>query len=406
MADTKFKLLIVDDIPETVDSVKRMLKFDESIVITGEASDGRSALSQVRLLDPDVVLMDINMPDMDGITATQHIRQRFPYTQVIILSVQNDPSYMRRAMRAGAHDFLPKPPMMDELLSVVKRAGEISHEQRSMMESAGALGTDTSSSGIIPRSNLVQGKIITVYSPKGGAGCTTVVANLGIALRSKKNKVCLIDANTQYGELPVFLSLQPRFNVLDLLPRVEELDADVIGNTVSTHETSGVDVLAAPPKLEMAEQVNAEQFGRLIEFLKRFYNYIIIDTSTFLNDVTLAAIEKADINLLVSTPEIPALKNTNSFLILYNQLGFDINKIMFILNFYDRRSGISPERISESLRQEIILALPIDEKYELRECVKRGIPLMIESRAHIFSKNVFLLSNRITEKITQLENIT
>lgn len=405
MAENSIKILIVDDIPETVDSVKRMLSFDENLVVIGHADDGRSALTQVRKLDPDVVLMDINMPDMDGITATQHIRQRYPYTQVVILSVQNDLSYMRRAMRAGAHDFLPKPPMMDDLLSVVKRAGEISIEQRSMANSAMNMGTSISSPGVIPRISMLNGKVITIYSPKGGAGCTTVTANLGIALRSKKNKVLLVDGNSQYGELPVFMSLQPRFNILDLLPRIEEMDAEEISTTVSIHEPTGIDILPAPPRLEMADQVDAEQFSQMIETLRRHYNYILIDTSSYLNDVTLSAIEKADINLLLSTPEIPALKNINSFLTLYNQLGFDPEKILFILNFYDRRSGISPERISESLHQEIVLALPLDEKYELREAVKRGVPLMMQSRSHIFSKNIFLISNKIQEKISQFEEI-
>ena len=405
MTENSIKILIVDDIPETVDSVTRMLSFDENLVVIGHANDGRSALRQVRKLDPDVVLMDINMPDMDGITATQHIRQRYPYTQVIILSVQNDLSYMRRAMRAGAHDFLPKPPMIDDLLSVVKRAGEIAIEQRSMANPAMNMGTSTSSSGIIPRISNPNGKVITIYSPKGGAGCTTITTNLGIALRSKKNKVLLVDGNSQYGELPVFMSLQPRFNILDLLPRIEEMNAEEISTTVSTHESTGVDVLPAPPRLEMAEQVDAEQFGQMIESLRRHYNYILIDTPSYLNDVTLSAIEKADINLLLSTPEIPALKNINSFLTLYNQLGFDLEKILFILNFYDRRSGISPERISESLHQEIVLALPLDEKYELREAVKRGVPLMMQSRSHIFSKNIFLISNKIQEKISQFEEI-
>jgi len=405
MAENSIKILIVDDIPETVDSVKRMLSFDENLVVIGYANDGRSALSQVRKLDPDVVLMDINMPDMDGITATQHIRQRYPYTQVVILSVQNDLSYMRRAMRAGAHDFLPKPPMMDDLLSVVNRAGEIAIEQRSMANSAMNMGTSTSSSGAIPRMSILNGKVITIYSPKGGAGCTTVTTNLGIALRSKKNKVLLVDGNSQYGELPVFMSLQPRFNILDLLPRIEEMNAEEISTTVSTHEPTGIDILPAPPRLEMADQVDAEQFGQMIETLRRHYNYILIDTPSYLNDIALSAIEKADITLLLSTPEIPALKNINSFLTLYNQLGFDPEKILFILNFYDRRSGISPERISESLHQEIVLALPLDEKYELREAVKRGVPLMMQSRSHIFSKNIFLISNKIQEKISQLEEI-
>ena len=403
MAENTIKVLLVDDIPETIKNISRMLKFDPEIEIVGQASDGRDALQQVKDLDPDVVVMDINMPDMDGITATQHIRQRYIFTQVIILSVQSDPNYMRRAMRAGAHDFLSKPPMMDELTSVIKRAGKISEEQRSMAEVAmGMQNSASSSGGYTP---IVQGKSICVYSPKGGTGVTTLAANLAVALRAKNNKVILVDGNNQYGSIPILFSVQSKYTVLDLLPRVEELDPDFISDVVVTHEASGVDILAAPPRLENAEEVTAEAFITLVDYLRRYYNYVIIDTSSFLNDITLSTIETVDINVLISSIEITSLRNANSFLVLYRALGFDPAKIMFVLNFFDRREHISPERISESLHQKIELALPLDEKNEVREAVKRGIPLTVENRSNILSKNIFLLANRVEDRLKQLEEM-
>ena len=403
MAENTIKVLLVDDIPETIKNISRMLKFDPQIEIVGQASDGRDALQQVKDLDPDVVVMDINMPDMDGITATQHIRQRYIFTQVIILSVQSDPNYMRRAMRAGAHDFLSKPPMMDELTSVIKRAGKISEEQRSMAEATIGMQTSVSSGG--KYTPMVQGKSICVYSPKGGTGVTTIAANLAIALRAKNHKVILVDGNNQYGSIPIFFSVQSKYTVLDLLPRVEELDPDFISDVVVTHEASGVDILAAPPRLENAEEVTAEAFVTLVDYLRRYYNYVIIDTSSFLNDITLSTIETVDINILISSIEITSLRNANSFLVLFRALGFDPAKIMFILNFFDRREHISPERISESLHQKIELALPLDEKNEVREAVKRGIPLTVENRSNILSKNIFLLANRVEERLKQLEEM-
>lgn len=398
MAENTIKVLLVDDIPETIKNITRMLKFDPEIEIVGQAVDGRDALQKVKTLDPDVVIMDINMPDMDGITATQHIRQRYIFTQVIILSVQSDPNYMRRAMRAGAHDFLSKPPMMDELTSVVKRAGKISEEQRSMAEAAVGMQS-AKGGGVVP---LLQGKSVCVYSPKGGAGTTTIAANLAVALRAKDNKVILVDGNSQYGSVPILFSLQPKFTVLDLLTRVEELDPDVIGDVVSTHDSSGVDVLAAPPRLENAEEVVPGAFVTLVGYLRRYYNYVIIDTSSYLNELTLSVLESADLNILLSSIEITALRNANSFLVLYRALGYDPAKLMFILNFFDRREHISPERISESLHQKIELALPLDEKLEVKESVKKGIPLTVENRANILSKNIYLLANRVEERLKQL----
>ncbi|MBN2048571.1 MAG: response regulator [Anaerolineaceae bacterium] len=395
-------LLIVDDIPETCESLKRMLQFDDDITVIGISHSGRDALNKVRELDPDVVLMDINMPDMDGITATQHIRQRYPYSQVVILSVQNDADYMRRAMRAGANDFLPKPPILDELLATIKRAGEITIEQRSMAD------TDVTmvkkSGGHAPRSGKT-GKIITVYGPKGGVGSTTVTVNLAIGFRAKKREVCLIDANMQYSSLPVFMGEQSKFNILDLTPRVDELDPDVIKEVMSRHAATEIDILHAPQRIDMADHVTADDFVKLVTYLRRMYDYIVIDTSTALNDITLAALEMADINLLLSSLEITSLKNVNSFLMLYNALGFDRKRIAFVLNHYDRRSGITPERIGESLRQEVMMALPLDDKFALRDAVQRGVPVMLDNRTHLFSKNIYLLTNKLQAMLEKLEEM-
>src|SRR5690606_22665973 len=123
----KIRVLIVDDIAETRENVRKLLQFESYIDVVGTARTGREGIQLAGELDPDVILMDINMPDVDGITATEEVRQKSPHIQVVILSVQGDPNYMRRAMLAGARDFLTKPPMGDDLISAIKRAGEMAH---------------------------------------------------------------------------------------------------------------------------------------------------------------------------------------------------------------------------------------------------------------------------------------
>ncbi|NPA93183.1 MAG: response regulator transcription factor, partial [Chloroflexi bacterium] len=128
MADV-IRVLIVDDIAETRENIRRLLQFEKGIEVVGSAASGKEAVALADKLRPDVVIMDINMPGMDGITATEHIRQRVPYAQIVILTVQDDPNYMRRAMLAGARDFLSKPPTIDELVSAVQRAGQFAREE-------------------------------------------------------------------------------------------------------------------------------------------------------------------------------------------------------------------------------------------------------------------------------------
>src|SRR5512142_972818 len=135
----KVRVLIVDDVADTRENVRKLLQFESDIDVVGAARSGMEGIQLTQELDPDVVLMDINMPDMDGITATEAIRQKSPHTQVVILSVQGDQNYMRRAMLAGARDFLTKPPMGDELVSAVRRGGDMARAERGKSRQANSL---------------------------------------------------------------------------------------------------------------------------------------------------------------------------------------------------------------------------------------------------------------------------
>jgi signal transduction histidine kinase len=126
----KIRVLIVDDVPETRENIRKLLQFESDLEVVGAARTGREAIRFSQEMDPHVVLMDINMPDMDGITATEQIRQKMPQIQVVILTVQGDPNYMRRALKVGARDFLTKPPMADELTAAIRRAGSVAREER------------------------------------------------------------------------------------------------------------------------------------------------------------------------------------------------------------------------------------------------------------------------------------
>src|SRR5258707_4920234 len=171
MAPDKIRTLIVDGVAETRENVRKLLQFEADVEVVGAASTGKEGIQLAQELDPDVILMDINMPDIDGITATEMIRQKSPHIQVVILSVQGDQNYMRRAMLAGARDFLTKPPMGDELISAIRRAGEMAHVERAKGSQGRLVGSSPASgsiSGISALTSTATGKIITVYSPKGG----------------------------------------------------------------------------------------------------------------------------------------------------------------------------------------------------------------------------------------------
>src|SRR5450756_1470057 len=183
MAD-QIHVLIVDDIPETRDHLAKLLGFEKDIEVVGAAASGAEALQMAARLLPDVVLMDINMPDMDGITATELLSAQVPTTAIVMMSVQGEADYLRRSMLAGAREFLVKPFSSDELTSAIRQVHTREREKQTRMAplaatplAAGAFSSGTGSGE--------PGLVVAVFSPKGGVAKTTVAVNLAVAAVSE-----------------------------------------------------------------------------------------------------------------------------------------------------------------------------------------------------------------------------
>ena len=395
----RIRVLIVDDIAETRENIRRLLQFDNLIDVIGAARSGHEAIEMSQQNKPDVIVMDINMPDMDGIAATEIIRKKVPFTQVIILSVQNDQSYMRKAMLVGARDFLSKPPTIDELTGAIRRAGAMAHDERNKLSGGFASG-GVGQAAATPAVSQQMGKVIVTYSPKGGTGVTTIATNLAISLQTEENRVMLVDASLQFGDVTVFLNEQAKNTILDLTARVDELDAEFIEEIVLKHSATGLRVLAAPQKPEQADQVTGELFTKLLNYLRHFYTYIVIDTACYLTETVQAALDIADIIILVTTQDIPAIKNANSFLTLADTSGIKRDRIMFVMNRYDKRIAISPERIGESLRQEIVITIPFEERI-VPSSINKGVPFVLDFKTEPVSKSIVRLGELIRERISK-----
>src|SRR5207249_12169985 len=98
------KVLIVDDIVSTLDNLQKLLSFEPDIQVVATAVNGKEGVEQAKKVAPDIVLMDVNMPIMDGIQATETLAQEAPGAPVLIMSVQGGRDCLRRVMRAGAGD--------------------------------------------------------------------------------------------------------------------------------------------------------------------------------------------------------------------------------------------------------------------------------------------------------------
>ncbi len=122
--ERRIRVLIVDDHDLFREGLRQLIETDEAIEVVGEAATGQEAVELVEALRPDVVLMDINMPGMDGIRATETITQRFRDVHVVMLTMYDDEEYVLHAIRAGARSYLVKNSKPEELLRAIHVAAD------------------------------------------------------------------------------------------------------------------------------------------------------------------------------------------------------------------------------------------------------------------------------------------
>ena len=387
----KIRVMVVDDIAQTRENVIRTLRFQREIEIVGTATNGAQAIQVAKEIQPDVILMDINMPDMDGIAATAAIKKAVPFTQIIILTVQDDMDYMREAMMAGARDFLTKPPMIDDLLAAVQKASEYARLEKAKAPRAPAQQAHPV--------EAAHGKIITIYSPRGGAGCTMLAANLGAALHSEETRVIIVDGSLQYGDIPILFDVIPKNTLLDLTPRSSELDAELV-DTVVIHHASGIHLLAAPLPAQ-ADQVTGQQFSDLLQFLSGQYSYVIVDTAHRLSETTLAAFDASHLVITITTQDVPSIARLRKFLELAPALNLDQQRLLVIMNSFDPQAGVLPQKVADTFKIEIPFALPLARDVVIPS-INRGIPFMLHK--DLASRSMIQEVSNLTEAVQKRLN--
>lgn len=374
----RIKVLIVDDNDETRDGMRRLLEYEDDLEIVDFAENGMVAIEKVREHQPHVVLMDINMPVLDGLAATQRIRAESPRTQVVIVSVQDDANYMREAIRAGAADFVAKPINSDELAEAIRRAyGKITPDTPAPAAGMAASHTPATPSYEYRRRGQ-EGHVVAVLGPKGGVGKTTIAVNLGIGLvrADADRKVLIIDGNVYFGDVGVFLNTRGQYSIADMAAMAEvpeEIDLLSAETIMLAHE-SGAKLLVAPPNPSDASHISVSALTNMLDFFKKEFDYIIIDTSTTFDDLLAVSIQAADRLVMVIEATMPALKDARVMFNELNSAAFNMQNVLLVLNRVDKNNRITTEQIAGFLRHPVDLQIPSDITVD--EALNRGVPLV------------------------------
>jgi pilus assembly protein CpaE len=383
----KIRVVIVDDIAETREHLTKLLSFESDIEVVGAAASGEEAVDLTGKLQPDILLMDINMPGMDGIATTERVSATFPATSIIMMSVQGEADYLRRSMLAGAREFLVKPFSSDELTASIRQVyiREKAKRGRMIMAAPGIPGPD---------SHTKKGKIVTLFAPKGGVGRTTLAVNLAVAMAGEQRQtVTLVDGSFQFGDVGVLLNLNPKNkSIIDVVADPTATDEDLVDTTLINHST-GIKVLLAPPSPEMAELITVDQIRRMMGRLRETNDFTVVDLWPHFNDVSLALLDMSDVILTILTLEITNIKNIRLFLEVAEQLGYS-ERIKLVLNRADSAFGIRVADVENSVGRKIDHQVVSDGRTVVY-ALNRGVPFVWSNSQAPVSEDILKISRAL-----------
>jgi pilus assembly protein CpaE len=402
------RLLIVDDSPDMVRNVQKLLHFESDIQVVGSASNAEDAFSAVTDLHPDVVLMDINLRGKyDGLQATQLITHRWQAC-VVMMSVQREPEYITHAMTLGARGYLTKPFTGEQLADTIRTAykNDLAIKEaarRAAMSEVVNLDPRQYGDGYGLQSHGPRSlrKIIAVYSPKGGCGRSVIAANLAVMLRrGTGRRVVLVDANLSSGDAHILLNMIPSSSIEDLRETVGTLEDEQLQGMVAYQEETGVGLVRAPLSIEASEHFTADAMKAILVELSDHFDYVVVDTDTTYSHYTLTTLETASIVLLITTLEVTAVNQVSQFFEIADRLDNVIPKIQLVCNRVDTMYGIQPRHVEARFSRRLLAMIPEDPRVVVAS-VNRGVPFVVSQRNAQVSKAVEKLAERTVKILAE-----
>ena len=286
---------------------------------------------------------------------------------IVILASGESSALLDEALDAdGVADVLLLPQLTENVVFALRKAG---HAGRRLASEGG---------------HARQGRIITVFSPKGGTGKTVTATNLSTAFaKHQGKKTLLLDLDLQFGDAAIMLGLEPEKTIQDLVTAPGELDPEKLAGYTSRH-SSGVDVLPAPIRPEDAELVTEAKLARLMEVAKESYEIIVVDTSPFFHGPMLATLDQTDDLLLVCGLDVPTIKNVRLSLQTLQLLSFPPERIRVVLNRANSNVGMKKGEVEAALEAKVRFEVPSDRVVPL--AVNRSNPAVLSDPKSDFGR--------------------
>ncbi|MFZ6002380.1 MAG: AAA family ATPase [Actinomycetota bacterium] len=323
---------------------------------------------------PLVLVLGPSYATSEGLAEASQALQS-PGVATILITDQLSTELLQMALRAGVKDVLASPVDTDQLVMAVDRVAEsLGDFVRTDALGAGQDAGESLAAG--ERGEL--GKVITVFSTKGGAGKSVIAANLSVILARRSSKpVVLVDADLQFGDVAVMLKLAPQHTIVDAVGSVDRLDPTLLQQFLMRHEPSGLFILPAPLEPSFADQISAGEMVKIVELLRTFCEYVVIDTPAYFNEVVLGLIEESDDVLLIAGMDIPNIKNVKIGLQTLRLLNVPMSKLHLVLNRANSKVKLDVSEVERTLQVKAESLIPSD--VVVPQSVNKGTPVVLDA---------------------------
>jgi len=316
--------------------------------VTGEAGYGIEAVNVVQEKDPDVIVLAMEEPVARAAQTMSALSDAMPATPVIVYSSLADAASVRRAMIAGARDYLVKPPRPEELARAIYSVLEQEERRRTR-----------TGSGSAP-SSVARGTILTVFGAKGGIGKTTIATNLAASLAKNTNgSVAIVDMDTRFGDVAIMMDVSVEYSIADVVRNIDAVDRDTIRDYLVRH-SSGVNILPAPLHPTEWGAIHPQHIGKIIELIAQTHEYVVVDTPGAFNELVATALECADMILLVTSMDIASIKDTALALEMLRTASVSEDKVKLVINHSTAANSLKSSDVERVLEYEVFWRIPHD----------------------------------------------
>jgi len=327
--------VIIETNQDTKELLIKYLKDEENIDIKASSCDFENI--DYNLKETDLIIFDINSKNADEILKKiEKLQEKYKQLNFIATSYEINSELVSKVLKNNISDFLIKPIIPTILSSSIKKIKNIKNNNKENISN-----------------------VICFFSNKGGIGKTSGAVNIAYELsKQTKEKVCILDLSLNFGDMATFLNIEPKYTISTIIDKLSISDENLALTLTQRYKDSNLYILSFADKINIDYKLTPQDASKLINALRNIFSYIIIDTSSNIDETTISILNNSDLIMLIGMLNMSSVRNCQKCLELLANMNIQENKIKLILNRYIANSQITEHDFEKTIGFNVSYKIP------------------------------------------------